>query len=368
MGKFPVISLSLKSVSGADYHTARSLLCSTIGNEALRFYDLLSCERITREEKAIYQQLITVDTSGQGVYAMSDAVLMSSLKTLCTLLEKYYQSKVIILIDEYDVPLAKANEQGYYDQMILLIRNLFEQALKTNDSLYFAVLTGCLRVAKESIFTGLNNLNIFSITDTECDSYFGFTDKEVKELLAYYALTDKYDSIRAWYDGYHFGDTDIYCPWDVISYVHKLLAKRTLPPQDYWSNTSSNDVVRKLLEQSSSVTRDEIERLIAGESILKQLKEELTYKELYDDIENIWSVLFTTGYLTLKGEADQNTFRLAIPNQEILNIFMTQIRIWMQKKARENRIRLNSFCDGFKNADSAMVQTIFSEYILKTAR
>ena len=212
MGKYPVVSITLKGVNGADYATARSLLCSVIGNEALRFQFLLEDEKLTDREKALYRQIVRVDTGGEGSFVMPDAVLMGSLRTLSMLLEKHYGQKVVVLIDEYDVPLAKANEQGYYDEMVLLIRNIFEQALKTNDSLYFAVLTGCLRVSKESIFTGLNNLVVFSITDMDCDSYFGFTDEELREMLAFYDLSDKYDMVRDWYDGYRFGDTDVYCP------------------------------------------------------------------------------------------------------------------------------------------------------------
>lgn len=366
MGKFPVVSISLKSVNGADYPTARSLMCLTIGKEAMKFYDLLASDRLTDEDKEVYRQLINVDFTGQGVYAMSDTTLMGSLNTLSALLEKHYGSKVVILIDEYDVPLAKANEQGYYDQMIVLIRNMFEQALKTNNSLYFAVLTGCLRVSKESIFTGLNNMLVFSITDPECDSYFGFTDDEVKEMLKYYELDDKYDVIKEWYDGYRFGDMDVYCPWDVISYVNKLLVKRNWHPQNYWANTSSNDVLKRLLEKATSQTKDEIERLIAGESVIKRINEELTYKELYDNIENVWSVLFVTGYLTQQGESDGKMRRLVIPNREIHDIFMTQIRGWMQDKAREDRVRLNAFCEAFRNADGETVQTIFTEYLNET--
>lgn len=366
MGKFPVLSISLKSVNGADYPTARSLMCSTVGNEAMKFYDLLTSDRLTSEEKEVFRQLITVDTTGQSIYAMSDAVLMGSLKTLSRLLEKHYGRKTIILIDEYDVPLAKANELGYYDQMVILIRNMFEQALKTNDSLHFAVLTGCLRVSKESIFTGLNNLSVFSITDPECDSYFGFTDDEIKEMLKYYGLCDKYDTIKEWYDGYRFGDADVYCPWDVISYVNKLLVKRTLPPQDYWINTSSNDAVRRLLEKASSATRDEVEHLIAGESIMKVINEELTYKELYDNIENMWSLLFATGYLTQRGEPEERMRRLVIPNREIHNIFMTQIKGWMQNKAMENVERLSSFCEAFQNGDGQTAQAVFTEYLNET--
>lgn len=366
MGKFPVLSISLKSVNGADYTTARSLMCLTIGKEAMKFYDLLDSDRLTDEDKEVYRQLINVDSTGQGVYAMSDTTLMGSLNTLSALLEKHYGSKVVILIDEYDVPLAKANEQGYYDQMIMLIRNMFEQALKTNNSLHFAVLTGCLRVSKESIFTGLNNMLVFSITDPECDSYFGFTDDDVKEMLKYYELDDKYDVIKEWYDGYRFGDVDVYCPWDVISYVNKLLVKRNWQPQNYWANTSSNDVLKRLLEKATSETKDEIERLIAGESVIKRINEELTYKELYDSIENVWSVLFVTGYLTQQGESDGKMRRLVIPNREIHDIFMTQIRGWMQDKAWEDRVRLNAFCEAFRNADGETVQTIFTEYLNET--
>lgn len=366
MGKFPVISISLKGVNGMDYAMARSLLCTEIGDAAMRFYDLLGSERLSDEEKNAYRQLINVDSTGQDVYAMSDATLMGSLKKMSALLEKHYGSKVVILIDEYDVPLAKANEQGYYDQMIVLIRNMFEQALKTNDSLHFAVLTGCLRVSKESIFTGLNNMKVFSITDEDCGTYFGFTNDEVRKMLEYYELSDKYDLIKEWYDGYRFGDADVYCPWDVIYYVDKLQVRRTLQPQNYWSNTSSNDVLRRLLEKATSETRDEIERLIAGESVVKRINEELTYKELYDNIENVWSVLFVTGYLTQQGESDGKMRRLVIPNREIHDIYMTQIRGWMQDKAREDSVRLNAFCEAFRNADNEEVQRIFTEYLNET--
>lgn len=337
MGKFSVVSLSLKSVNGADYETARSLLCTVIGNEALRFYDLLESDKLTKEEKEIYRQLITVDPGGQSVFQMSDAALMGSLQTLSRLLERHFGRKTIILIDEYDVPLAKANEQGYYDQMILLIRNILDQALKTNDSLYFAILTGCLRVSKESIFTGLNNLKIFSITDQEFDSCFGFLDDEVREMLDYYELDGSYDRIKAWYDGYCFGDADIYCPWDVLNYVDKLRVRPNLLPQNYWANTSGNDAVRRLLKKASFQTRDEIEHLIAGETVNKEIKEELTYRELCDDSENVWSFLFASGYLTQRGEQPGGLRVLAIPNKEIHSIFMTQIREWMQDRARENQ-------------------------------
>lgn len=366
MGKFPVVSISLKGVNGADYTTARALMCAEIGNEAMRFQFLLDDNKLTNREKTQYEQLIKIDTSGAECFSMSDSVLIGSLKTLSMLLHKHYEKKTIILIDEYDVPLAKASEQGYYDEMVYLIRSVFEQALKTNSSLLFSVLTGCLRVSKESIFTGLNNTNIFSITDLVCDACFGFTDDEVKEMLEYYELDDRYFIIKEWYDGYRFGKRDVYCPWDVISYVNKLRSERTAPPKDFWANTSSNDVVRKLLETASSDTRDEIERLIAGECILKKVNEELTYKELYNDTENLWSVLFTTGYLTQRGKAEDGRLQLAIPNKEIHNLFMTQIRAWMQRKAREDSSKLSAFCQAFQNADAETVQTLFSEYLTNT--
>ena len=326
MGQFPVISISLKSVNGPDYHTARALMCSVIGSEALRFRFLLDSDKLSEEEKEIYRQMIMIDQTGESVYSMSDPVLMGSLKNLCVLLERYYGRKVIILIDEYDIPLAKANERGYYTEMVSLIRNIFEQALKTNDSLYFAVLTGCLRVAKESIFTGLNNPKILSITSVRFDEYFGFTDAEVKELLAYYGFEDKYDVIREWYDGYRFGNVEVYCPWDVISYCDELRDDPSAMPRDYWSNTSSNDVVRHFLEMTDrGLTRGELEALIAGETVTKEISEELTYDRLYDSAENIWSVLFTTGYLTQRGKPDGRNYHLAVPNREIRNGFWVRI-------------------------------------------
>ena len=368
MGQFPVVSISLKGVNGRDYATARALMCATIREEALRLYDVLSnSEKLNAIEKKQYEQLMEVDTSGRESFVMSDAVLMGSLKTLCTLLYKHYGKKVIVLIDEYDVPLAKANEQGYYDQMILLIRNMFEQALKTNDSLYFAVLTGCLRVSKESSFTGLNNLTVFSITDVDCDSYFGFTDPEVQEMLAYYDLTEKYDSIKEWYDGYRFGDTDVYCPWDVVSYVSKLLTNPKLPPQDYWSNTSGNDVVQHFIEQlDHGLTRGEIEALVAGETVTKEIRTDLTYHTLYRSMENIWSVLFTTGYLTCRGEADGRRYELAIPNREIRRIFTDQIMELFREDTQKDGERLRLFCEALQAGDAAEVERIFTAYLRDT--
>lgn len=368
MGKFPVISITLKGVNGADYATARALMCSVIGNEALRFYDLLiNSNRLNEIEKKQYKQLIMVDTSNAESFIMSDSVLMGSLKILSTLLRKHYEQKIIILIDEYDVPLAKANEQNYYDNMIILIRNMLEQALKTNDSLYFAILTGCLRVSKESIFTGLNNTNIFSITDEDCDSFFGFTDYEVQKLLEYYELSDKYDIIKEWYNGYRFGEADVYCPWDVISYVNKLRRKRDLAPQGYWSNTSSNDIVRYFIERlDNGLAKSELEALIAGETVTKDIYMDLTYNHIYDSIDNIWSVLFTTGYLTQKENMDGKRYRLAIPNMEIRNIFIEQIMTMFKEETQKDGEKLQEFCEALESGKAIAVERLFNEYLKRT--
>ncbi len=326
MGKFPVISISLKDVDGVDFKTARSLFCAVIGNEAMRFQFLLDDNTLSIREREQYKQIIHVDQSGRESFFMSDSVLMGSLKMLSGLLEKHYGQKVILLVDEYDVPLAKAHEHGYYNEMVLLLRNVLQQALKTNDSLYFAVLTGCLRVAKESIFTGLNNLKILSITTVRFDEYFGFTDEEVKQMLEYYGLEKKYETVRDWYDGYRFGNISVYCPWDVISYCDELTDDPSLEPKDYWSNTSGNDVVRHFLEKTDSgLTKSEIEALVAGENVAKEIHEELTYNRLYDSIDHIWSVLFMAGYLTYSGKPEGKTYLLKIPNMEIRNIFLEQI-------------------------------------------
>lgn len=368
MGRYPVISITLKGINGADYPTARSLMCSVIGNEALRFYDLLiNSDQLNEIEKKQYKQLIKVDTNNTESFIMPDSVLMGSLKILSTLLQKHYGEKVIVLIDEYDVPLAKANEQNYYEKMIILMRNMLEQVLKTNDSLYFAILTGCLRVSKESIFTGLNNTNIFSIIDEDCDSYFGFTDYEVRKLLEYYELSDKYDVMKAWYNGYRFGDSDVYCPWDVVSYVNKLRKKRTLPPQDYWSNTSGNDIVRYFIEKvDKGLAKSEIEALVAGEIVTKDIHMDLTYDHIYDSIENIWSVLLTTGYLTQRGNLDGKRYQLAIPNMEIRNIFTEQIMSMFKENTKRDGEKLQEFCDALEAGKAVEVERLFDEYLKRT--
>ncbi len=363
-GQFPVVSVSLKDVEADDFISARSRMCSIIGNEALRFEFLAQSEALSDTEKRRYNGLIHTDD--QGEFLMSEEVLSGSLLTLSALLHKHYGKKVIVLIDEYDVPLAKANENGYYDQMVSLIRSMFSRVLKTNSSLYFAVMTGCLRVAKESIFTGLNNIKVLSVTDVRFDEYFGFTDSEVRELLDYYGLSRHYETIREWYDGYHFGDIDVYCPWDVICYCDKLRADDHALPEDYWKNTSSNDVIRHFLEQARGMTKKEIEDLISGSTVTKSINQELTYKDLYSSTDNMWSVLFTTGYLTQRGRPEGKELTLAIPNREIQDIFTEQISTWFLDTARKDGTALGAFCLAFQEGDAAEAENRFNKYLRKT--
>ena len=368
MGKFPVISISLKDVEGSDYDVARTLLCSVIGNEALRFYELLkSSPKLNEVERRQYEQLVCTDHEQRGSFAMSDSVLMGSLKTLSSLLEKHYEKKVILLIDEYDVPLSKANEQGYYNEMVFLMRNLLQQVLKTNSSLYFAVLTGCLRLAKESIFTGLNNFKIYSITDVRFDEYFGFTDSEVKEMLAYYGQEAKVQTVREWYDGYHFGTLDVYCPWDVISYCDDLIDDKDAAPKNYWINTSGNDVVRHFIEKmGNGVMKGEMETLIDGKEVEKEIHEDLTYHEIYDSVNHLWSMLFMTGYLTRQEPADGDRYKLVIPNLEIRSIFIRQIMAMFKKEVAKDGKLLESFCNALEQGNAAEVEKLFSSYLKKS--
>ena len=367
MGKFPVISVSLKSVSGMSYESACSMMRAVIGNEAMRFQFLLDDDKLTEKEREQYLQLIHVDTGNTEMFVMSDAALKGSLKTLSSLLHKHYGKKVILLIDEYDVPLAKANEAGYYDQMADQIRGMFDQALKSNESLYFAVMTGCLRVAKESIFTGLNNLRVFSVSTAGFNEYFGFTDGEVKGMLEYYGFTDKYDAVKEWYDGYRFGNTDVYCPWDVINYCAELWWDADAKPRDYWVNTSGNDVVRHFLEKAGEgKMKGEIEALVAGETVTKEIHEELTYRNLYDSGDNIWSVLFMTGYLTKREVAGDDTYKLAIPNREIRKIFTRQIMEMFKADVAKDGESVNALCDALKNGDAAGVERLFTTYLGRT--
>ncbi|MCD8057040.1 MAG: ATP-binding protein [Bacteroides fragilis] len=367
MGQFPVISISLKNVDGADYEMARSMMSAVIGTEALRFRFLTDSNRLSEEEKQIYRQLIKVDTSGQDIYAVSEAALRGSLKTLSELLQKHYDRKVIVLIDEYDVPLAKANQNGYYKDMVGLIRGMFNQALKTNDSLQFAVMTGCLRVSKESIFTGLNNPKVFTISDNRFSDSFGFTDEEVISMLEYYGAEDRYGVTKEWYDGYRFGDTNVYCPWDVINYCDELRFDPAARPKNYWINSSGNDVVRRFVEcADAGRTKSEIEGLVADETVTKEIHEELTYNEMYESIDNIWSVLYTTGYLTLAEKPSDDFYCLRIPNREIRNIFKQQIMALFKENVRKDGKLLSEFCDALQSGDADGVERIFTDYLSRT--
>lgn len=359
MGKFPVISISLKGIDAADYETARNLMVKVVNEEARRFQFLTESSRLTDTDKMLFGQLLQKE--------MDDETLFCSLRELTELLRKHYEKQVIVLIDEYDVPLAKANELGYYDEMVRLIRGIFGSALKTNHNLYFAVLTGCLRVAKESIFTGVNNFNTFTITDVDFDEYFGFTDAEVEEMLEEYQLGSSYEDVREWYDGYRFGNVDVYCPWDVICYVNKRRTDPALQPQNYWLNTSGNEVVRHFIEAlGDGVTKTEMERLIGGEIVQKEIHEEMTYHDLYADMGNVWSVLFMTGYLTQRGRADGNLYNLVIPNREIRNIFTEQIMKMFQEQAEQDGETLGRFCDALEQGNAEEVERCFTGYMRKT--
>ena len=359
MGKFPVISISLKGINAECYETARAMAVKTINEEASRFQYLLDDECLTQDEKETFSMLLKRN--------MDDAALFGSLRDLSRLLQKHHGRKVVLLIDEYDVPLAKAFEQGYYDQMIVLIRNMFEQGLKTNGNLFMAVLTGCMRVSKESIFTGLNNLRVLSIADVRFDEYFGFTDKEVREMLAYYDKSLYYETVREWYDGYRFGAVDVYCPWDVINYCDLLRSNPKAQPQNYWCNTSSNDAVRRFIEMADvGATKMEIEKLVAGEKITKEIHQELTYQDMYSTIENLWSLLFTTGYLTQRGEPEGRQFHLAIPNKEIREIFEMKIVDLFKENVKKDGETLDRFCEALKNGETESVQRQFQAYLRKT--
>ena len=365
MGKFPVISISLKSVDGLNFQAASAALRTVIGDEAGRFRFLRESAKLDADDKNSYNQLINVETKGNEKYAMSDAALIDSLKTLSHLLSKHYGQKVILLIDEYDVPLDKAFQGGYYDEMVSLIRNMFGNVLKTNDNLYFAVLTGCLRISKESIFTGLNNLKVHTISDVRYDEFFGFTDTDVDEILKFYGLSSFKDVIRDWYDGYRFGNVDVYCPWDVVNYCDDLLADPAAPQKNYWANTSGNDLILRLLKKADQTTKDEMEELLNGEAITKKMKQELTYREIEDRVENVWSVLYSAGYLTGKhvNQADADIFRLWIPNGEIRKLFSDLVQDWFREVTRSDSERINRFCAAFPAGDVVTIQDMLHDYL-----
>ena len=360
-GKFPVVSVSLKGINGATYEEARRFLIKTINEEARRLSVLSDSAELDETDHELLTQLKKKE--------MTNDSLVYSIRELTELLEKHYGRKVIVLIDEYDVPLAKANENGYYDEMVLLIRNLFENALKTNSSLKFAVLTGCLRIAKESIFTGLNNFKVYSITDKSFDETFGFTDAEVRELLRYYGQEKYYETVKEWYDGYRFGNVDVYCPWDVINFCSDHLADSGLEPKNYWANTSGNSVISHFIGsvgKPQKLTRMELEQLVNGGIVQKEINSELTYKELYSSIDNLWSTLFMTGYLTQRGESSGNRYNLVIPNREIRNIITNHILKMFKENVKDDGKTVSDLCDALLNKNPEKVELIFTEYMKKT--
>lgn len=360
-GKYPVVSISLKGINGTTYEEARGFLVKTINEEARRLSFLSESPKLDETDQELLKQLKTKE--------MSNDSLVYSIRELTELMEKHYDKKVIVLIDEYDVPLAKANENGYYDEMVLLIRNLFENGLKTNKSLKFAILTGCLRVAKESIFTGLNNFKIYSITDKSFDETFGFTDNEVRELLKYYGQEEYYEIVKAWYDGYRFGDVEVYCPWDVINFCSDHRTDPGLAPKNYWANTSGNSVISHFIEsvnEPHKLTKMELEQLVNGGIVQKEINPELTYKELYSSIDNLWSTLFMTGYLTQRGEPDGDRYNLVIPNREIRNIITSHILKMFKESIKDDGKTVGEFCDALLKQNPEKVEGIFTDYMKKT--
>jgi hypothetical protein len=346
MGKFPVVFVSLKGVDGLTFEDAYIMLKTIIRTEASRHYYLKTSEKVSTENKQIFEEILS------GKYEeMAD-----SLRLLSQMLFQHYGQKTILLIDEYDVPLDKAFQHGYYKEMVALIRGLFGQALKTNDYLQFAVLTGCLRVSKESIFTGLNNFKVLSITDSRFDEHFGFTDAEVKTLLDDYNLTAHYGETKEWYDGYRFGSVDVYCPWDVINHVDRLCGEPNAEPQAYWINTSGNDLVKRFVDKADKTTQGEIERLIAGEAIEKAVRLELTYNEIDNSIDNLWSVLFTTGYLTQAGKVERSVYKLIIPNREVREVFILQIQEWFKETVVHDEKPMQAFCQAFLDGNAEEIQ------------
>lgn len=372
LGKFPVISVSLKGIEGMNFDGAQTAFATVVRAEAMRHQYLLESDKLTEIDKSEFRSLFES--------RMSSELLGQSIWILSRLLQKHYGTQVVILIDEYDVPLAKAYEHGYYDQMVILIRTVLHQALKTNESLKFAVLTGCMRIAKESIFTGLNNLKVQSISSVKFDEYFGFTDEEVAEMLAYYGFEKKHRTAKAWYDGYRFGNVLVYCPWDIINYVDDLRSEPNLRPQNYWTNTSGNDIIRRFLNMADDTTRWDIEQLIEGKAIKKEIYQELTYAELDKSIDNLWSVLFTTGYLTSQPSKYDHSVEdesfgaglrtdvvtLRIPNEEVRSIFKRQIYTWFDDKVETNADRYTAFTQAFIDGDAAKIQKMFNDYLTET--
>lgn len=360
MGKYPVIFLSLKNGEGLDFAAAKYQMAELIGTEARRFSFLQNSDELDAYDRETYCSLCKMNG---GQYVMEDHMLYASLQILSKLLYKHYGKKTVILIDEYDVPLDKAFQHGYYREMVALMRTMFGKALKTNDALQFAVLTGCLRVSKESIFTGLNNFKILSITDTRFEEQFGFTDEEVKELLTYYHVENRFSETKEWYDGYRFGNVDVYCPWDVINHVDRIKDDQGARPEAYWINTSGNELVKRFVDKAGKTTRNEIERLIAGEVIEKQIRLDLTYDEIDSSIDNLWSVLFTTGYLTYTGIGEDGTYRLLIPNKEVREVFRLQIQEWFKRSIFSNTEQLQSFWKAFEEGNTEIMEKYLNKVL-----
>ena len=350
MGRFPVVFVSLKGVDvdGLTFEDAYGMLRRILRSEVFRLSFLAESKKVLDKEKAAFERFLNEQDTMDDV--------QESLKMLSSLLYQHYGQKTILLIDEYDVPLDKAFQHSYYKEMVALIRSLFGQALKTNDYLQFAVLTGCLRVSKESIFTGLNNFKVLSITDSRFDEHFGFTDAEVKTLLDDYNLTAHYGETKEWYDGYRFGSVNVYCPWDVINHVDRLCGEPNAEPQAYWINTSGNDLVRHFVDKADKTTQGEIERLIAGEAIEKAVRLELTYNEIDNSIDNLWSVLFTTGYLTQAGKVERSVYKLIIPNREVREVFILQIQEWFKETVVHDEKPMQAFCHAFLNGNAEEIQ------------
>lgn len=363
MGKYPVIFLSLKGVDGLTFEEARSALCELIAGEVRRFKFLLNSSRLDNDEKNIYRDLISLQGEQETTLATK---LKFSLKKISELLYKHYGQKTIVLIDEYDVPLDKAFQHGYYREMVALIRGLFGEALKTNDFLQFAVLTGCLRVSKESIFTGLNNFKVYSEDDVRYDEEFGFTNEEVKKLLEDYNLQKHFTEVKEWYDGYRFGNADIYCPWDVINYVDDLVSEAKSQPKAYWINSSGNDLVKRFIDMADKTTKDEIEQLVVGEAVEKRIRLDLTYDEIDNSIDNLWSVLFTTGYLTKNGDVENGMYRLIIPNKEVREVFLLQIRDWFDQVVANDHASTEKINRGFLEGKTDDIQRELTMFLGET--
>ena len=360
MGKYPVVLLSLKSVEGLTFEEARASLCELIAGEVRRFKFLEKSDRLDDDEKNAYHDLIFIQNLKEAILGTK---LKFSLKKISELLYKHYGQKAIILIDEYDVPLDKAFQHGYYREMVTLIRGLFGEAFKTNDFLQFAVLTGCLRISKESIFTGLNNFKVYAANDLRYDEAFGFTNEEVKQLLADYYLEEHFAEVKEWYDGYHFGNADIYCPWDVINYVDDLVFDPQARPKSYWINSSGNELVKRFIDKADTTTRDEIEELIAGHAVKKRIRMDLTYDEVDNTIDNVWSVLFTTGYLTREGREMDGIYRLIIPNKEVREVFVLQIREWFNRVVANDRASTEKINRGFLEGNVEDIQRELTHFL-----